>query len=217
MRVNLASPPRLLLATTSADKVRELREILGSLPLELPSLRDLGVDLDVEETGRTFQENADLKALAYWHATRLPCLAEDSGFEVDALDGAPGIYSARWEGADYRHKNCLIVERLAGLRGVARRCRYVCAMTLVGPDGRLRHAHGALVGRVAEVPRGSGGFGYDPIFLMPRLGKTLAELEPVEKNARSHRARAARRLVRVVRRLLLPESSQEPSRAGSRD
>jgi XTP/dITP diphosphohydrolase len=185
--------------------VRELREILGGLPLELPSLRDVGVELDVEETGRTFRENADLKALAYWRATRLPCLAEDSGFEVDALDGAPGIYSARWEGDDYRHKNGLIVERLTGLRGAARRCRYVCAMTLVGPDGRLRHAHGALTGRVADGPRGSGGFGYDPIFLVPRLGRTLAELKPAEKNALSHRARAARRLLPTVRRLLMPE------------
>ena len=201
MAARTPTQPRLLLATTSADKVRELREILAGLPLELPSLRDLGVELDVEETGATFRENADLKALAYWRVTGVPCLAEDSGFEVDALDGAPGILSARWEGDDYGHKNRLVVERLAGLRGSARRCRYICEMTLVGPDGWLRHARGALVGRVAEAPRGSGGFGYDPIFRIPRLGRTLAELSSAEKHALSHRARAARRLLPVLRRL----------------
>jgi XTP/dITP diphosphohydrolase len=196
-------PPRLLLATTSADKTRELRQLLGDLPIDLVVPADLNLTLDVEETGATFRENADLKARAFQAASGLPCLAEDSGFEVDALDGAPGVRSARWEGHDYAHKNRLIVERVAGLSGVARRCRYVCVMAFAGPDGRLRHARGQLSGRVAPAPAGSGGFGYDPIFLIPRLTRTLAQLEPAEKNALSHRGRAARALRPVVERVLL--------------
>ena len=195
--------PRLLLGSTSADKVRELRQIFAELPISLLTLDDLGIVGDVEETGATFRENADLKARAYFEAADLPCLAEDSGFEVEALGGAPGVHSARWEGTDYERKNRLVIERLAGLKGTQRRCRYVCQMALIGPDGRLRHARGELVGRVAEQPDGSGGFGYDPIFYLPRLGRTVAQLGEDEKHAISHRGRAARRLLPAIRRLLL--------------
>src|SRR5439155_23544773 len=108
-RVMSAPSPRLLIATTSADKIREFREIFADLPVDLTTPGDLGLDLHVEETGATFRDNADLKARAYWHATRLPTLAEDSGFEIDALGGQPGVLSARWEGDDYARKNRLII------------------------------------------------------------------------------------------------------------
>jgi XTP/dITP diphosphohydrolase len=195
--------PRLLLATSSADKIREYRDILADLPLELLAPSELGLQLEVEETGRTFRENADLKARAYQAATGLTCLAEDSGFEVDALDGAPGIHSARWEGADYRHKNALVIERLAGLEGAARRCRYVCEISFATLDGRLHHARGALTGRVATAPRGSGGFGYDPIFYLPKLRRTVAELPDRRKHALSHRGRAGCRIRPTIERALL--------------
>jgi len=197
------SPERLLLATTSGDKIREYREIFGNLPLELVAPPEIGLSLRVEETGSTFRENAELKARAYWQARGLPSLAEDSGFEVEALGGAPGVHSARWAGEDYARKNRLILERLAGLKGAARRCRYVCEIALIGPDGRLFRARGELVGRVAGEPAGSGGFGYDPIFYLPRLRRTLAQLGAEQKNALSHRGRAARKIRPIIERLLL--------------
>jgi XTP/dITP diphosphohydrolase len=194
---------RLLLATSSADKIREYRDILADAQLDLLGPADLGLRLEVDETGRTFRENADLKARAYAAASGLACLAEDSGFEVDALDGAPGIHSARWEGDDYQHKNALVIERLAGLEGTARRCRYVCEISFVAPDGRLHHARGTLVGRVATAPRGDGGFGYDPIFYLPWLRRTIAELPDERKHALSHRGRAGRRIRPKLERSLL--------------
>ena len=198
-----SDPPRLLLATTSADKIRELRQIFADLPLTLLTPADLGLKLEVDETGATFRENADLKARAYWEAAGVPCLAEDSGFEVDALNGAPGVQSARWEGSDYERKNRLMIERLAGLSGGARRCRYVCVIAFAGPDGQLHHTRGELVGRVAERPAGSGGFGYDPIFYLPRVRRTLAQLPPEVKNDLSHRGRAGRSIRPVIERELL--------------
>ena len=200
----MANRPRLLLATTSTDKIREYRQILADLAVELVEPRDLGLSLEVEETGQTFRENADLKALAYHQASGLACLAEDSGFEVDALGGAPGVQSARWAGGDYQRKNRLVVERLAGLEGLARRCRYVCEIALVVPGRGLHHARGTLTGRVADAPRGTGGFGYDPIFYLPRLRRTIGELSERQKHALSHRGRAGRRLKPIVERVLQP-------------
>jgi XTP/dITP diphosphohydrolase len=198
-----ADAPRLLLATTSLDKVREYRQIFSDLLVALVLPADLGLDLEVDESGATFRENARLKAEAFFQAAGdLPCLAEDSGFEVDALGGAPGVQSARWEGTDYERKNRLIIERLAGLRGQARRCRYVCEIAFMVPGGGLHYAHGELVGSVADRPLGSGGFGYDPIFYMPELGRTLAQLTPKEKHALSHRGRAGRGIRPVIERTL---------------
>lgn len=195
--------PRLLLATTSAGKIRELRQILGDLPLTLLTPAELGLALEVAESGETFRENADLKARAYFATTGLPCLAEDSGFEIAALGGGPGVRSARWEGDDYARKNRIVLARLAGLSGAERRCRYACVIAFAGPDGRLHHASGELVGRVAEAPAGSGGFGYDPIFYLPRQRRTLAQLATEDKNALSHRGRAARRIRPAIERALL--------------
>src|SRR5579859_6864987 len=130
---------RLLVATTSAGKLREWQALLGDLPLELLSLRDVGIDFDVEETGATFAENALLKAEAYGRASQLLTLAEDSGLCVTALGGAPGVHSARWEGPDYTHKNALLIRLLRGKEGAARACRYACVVILRQPDGRRWH------------------------------------------------------------------------------
>jgi XTP/dITP diphosphohydrolase len=199
----------LLLATTNPGKAREYCELFVGLPVRLVSPPDLGFGLDVEETGATFRANADLKARAY--AARaaafgpLWTLAEDAGLEVSALGGEPGVYSARWGGEDYTAKNALLLARLAAVPDTQRGCRYVCAVTLVSPAGRLHRCRGEVRGRIAHAARGSGGFGYDPVFLVMRLGRTMAELEPAEKHALSHRAQAAR-CVRTVLTAALGEA-----------
>src|SRR6266851_643448 len=161
---------RLLIATTSAGKLREWQALLGDLPLDLLSLADAGIDSDVEETGQTFAQNAVLKAEAYGRASQLLTLAEDSGLCVSALGGAPGVHSARWEGPDYVHKNALLIRLLEGKHGAARACRYACIVVLRHHDGRMWQARGEVRGQIALAPAGSGGFGYDPIFAIPRLG-----------------------------------------------
>ena len=192
---------RLLLATTSKDKIREYRQIFADFAGQLLTPDDLGVSLDVAETGATFAENAELKARA-WHArTGLPTLAEDSGLEIDALGGAPGVYSARWGGEDYATKHRSILERLADVPEERRTCRYVCAIALADCSGRVHHLRGTVEGRVAREPRGTGGFGYDPIFYLPELGRTMAELTEAEKHAISHRGRAGRQALALVQHL----------------
>ncbi len=199
--------PRLLVATTSAGKLREWQALLGDLPLELLSLGDAGIDFDVEETGTTFVQNAVLKAEAYGRASQLLTLAEDSGLCVSALGGAPGVHSARWEGPDYSHKNALLIRLLAGRDGPARACRYACVTVLRHPDGRSWHARGEVRGQIARAPAGEGGFGYDPIFYIPRLRRTLAEIAIDEKDRISHRGRAAGRIRPIVRQLIEPSAA----------
>lgn len=194
--------PTLLIATTSQGKLRELRQLLGDLPAELATLRDVGIDGDVEETGTTFLQNARIKAEAYGRLSGLLTLAEDSGLEVRALDNQPGVYSARWEGDDYARKNRILVERLAGKAGVERAARYVSAIVLRHPDGRTWTARGELRGQIAREPAGEGGFGYDPVFYIPRWRATLAQVGADAKNRISHRGRAAGRIVGVLRDLL---------------
>ncbi len=184
----------LLIATTSAGKLGEYRGLFGDLPLELLTLRDVGIDFDVEETGKTFAENALLKAEAYGRASNMLTLAEDSGLTVAALDGAPGVMSARWEGDDYGRKNRLLIELLRGKEGRERACAYVCVVGLRHPDGRVWKARGEVRGQIARAPTGTGGFGYDPVFYVPRLRATLAEVPIDEKHRISHRGRAARRI-----------------------
>jgi XTP/dITP diphosphohydrolase len=162
----------------------------------------------VEETGETFADNATLKAERYGEASRLLTLAEDSGLTVAALEGAPGVRSARWEGDDYVHKNRVLVRLLEGKHGPERACRYVCAVALRHPDGRLWRARGEVRGQIAAAPAGSGGFGYDPIFYVPRLGKTLAEVPEDHKHRISHRGRAAQRIRPVLLRLLQGEPAR---------
>jgi XTP/dITP diphosphohydrolase len=193
---------RLLIATTSAGKLREWQALLGDLPLELLSLGDAGIDFDVEETGTTFAQNAVLKVEAYGRASQLLTLAEDSGLCVAALGGAPGVHSARWEGPDYARKNALLISLLDGKDGAARACRYACVTVLRHPDGRNWHVRGEVRGQIAHAPAGSGGFGYDPIFWIPRLGRTLAEVAVDEKDRISHRGRAAGRIRPILRQLI---------------
>ncbi len=185
---------KLLLATTNRHKLDELQAILQDVPFQLCSLRDVQVDMDVEETGQTFVENATIKALAYARVTGLFTLAEDSGLEVDAMGGAPGVYSARFAGREtpYGERFRLILEQLRGLVGLQRSARYRCAIVLAEPTGYHRVVEGVVEGEIADHPRGEHGFGYDPIFLVPELGKTFAEVTPEMKNRLSHRGRAAR-------------------------
>jgi XTP/dITP diphosphohydrolase len=194
--------PRLLIATTSSGKLGEWHNLLRDMPFDLLGLRDVGLTFDVEETGRTFRANALLKAEAYGRASKMLTLAEDSGLAVAALDGGPGVRSARWEGDDYAHKNALLIRMLAGQEGQARGCKYVSAAVLRHPDGRLWHARGELRGEIAHECAGDGGFGYDPVFYVPRLGRTLAQVAIDEKDRISHRGRAARRIRAVLRQLI---------------
>jgi XTP/dITP diphosphohydrolase len=191
-----------LLATTSSGKLREWQDLLGDLPLQLLGLADVGIDFDVEETGSTYAQNAVLKAEAYGAASGLLTLAEDSGLSVAALKGGPGVRSARWEGDDYISKNALLLRLLDGKKGRERACRYVCVAVLRHPDGRLWRARGEVRGEISCAPTGSGGFGYDPVFYIPRLRRTLAEVAVHEKDGISHRGRAARRIRPILWQLL---------------
>jgi XTP/dITP diphosphohydrolase len=194
---------RLLLATTSAGKLREWQALLNDVPLDLVTLRDVGITFDVDETGSTYAANALLKAEAYGTASHLLTLAEDSGLSVAALRGGPGVRSARWEGDDYVHKNALLIELLQNKpQGAERACRYVCVVVVRHPDGRHWRARGEVRGQIATEPAGSGGFGYDPVFYIPRLGQTLAQVPIDEKDRISHRGRAAGRVRTILRELI---------------
>jgi XTP/dITP diphosphohydrolase len=184
----------LLLATRNQHKLDEFCAIFSDLPMELLSLKDLQIEMEVEETGTTFVENAKLKANAYAQASGILTLADDSGLEIDALGGAPGILSARYLGREtsYDERFRKILEQLNGLPLDQRSARFRCAIALAEPSGYTRVVEGVIEGVIADAPRGKNGFGYDPIFFVPELGKTLAELTPEHKNRISHRARAAR-------------------------
>ncbi len=183
----------LLLATRNLHKLEEFRAIFSDLPLRLLSLRDLQLAIDVEETGTTYAENAELKARAYAQVSNMSTLADDSGLEIDALGGAPGVQSARYLGSEtsYEERFRVILEQLKGLSLDQRSARFRCVIALVEPLGNIRIVEGVVEGVIADGPRGTNGFGYDPIFSLPELGKTFAELEPEYKNRISHRARAA--------------------------
>jgi len=196
--------PRLVVATRSAHKLRELRDLLHPAVAELVSLDDIGVPDEVEETGDTFEANARLKARAYARLTGLPTLADDSGLEVDALGGGPGVRTKRYAGdhATDEDNNRKLLGALDGLPPDRRGARYVCVLALVEP-GRpgVRMSRGTLRGRIAVAPKGSNGFGYDPIFEPhgePPGGRTLGQWSAEAKNRVSHRGRAARRMAKVL-------------------
>ena len=181
---------KLVLASKNQKKLRELREILSEQGVEVVTEADVGVDVDVEETGSTFEENAFLKAHAVMEASGLPAVADDSGLCVDALNGAPGIYSARYggPGLDDAGRYRLLLENMRGQ--LDRRCRFVSAICCCFPNGDKVEARGECPGTLAYAPKGEDGFGYDPIFFLPEQKKTFAQLTPEEKNAISHRGRA---------------------------
>jgi XTP/dITP diphosphohydrolase len=208
----MAAPPptRLLLGTSSRKKLGELVPILGGAPLTLVTPADLGLDLDVEETGHNFRDNAILKANAFARAAGLPALADDSGLEVDALHGAPGVRSARYAGpgATDADRIALLLRNLDGVPAGQRTARFRCTMALATPEGLVGTVDGACEGEIAFSPRGSNGFGYDPVFLLPHLGRTMAELEDEQKHAISHRGRAGRAALDLIERWLAEWSSQ---------
>lgn len=185
---------RLVVATTNKGKLREIAGILEGVPIELLTLDRFPEIAEPEETGHTFAENARQKALYYASATGLPAVADDSGLEIAALDGAPGVHSARWHGTDYPRKfrkiRNLLRER--GLDGSP--ARFVCAVALADAGRVLFEAEGTVEGQLAPEPRGTNGFGYDPIFVYPPIGRTLAELTRAEKEGVSHRGNAFRKL-----------------------
>ncbi len=181
---------RFVLATHNPGKLREMGEILKDFGIEVVSPRDLGLTVDVEETGTTFAENAMLKAKAICKAANLPAIADDSGLCVDALGGAPGVYSARYggEGLDDKGRYMLL---LSSLRGApTRAAHFACAVACAFPNGDTLTAEGRCDGSIAYAPLGEGGFGYDPVFLLPGTGKTFGQLTQEEKSAVSHRGRA---------------------------
>jgi XTP/dITP diphosphohydrolase len=198
----------LVMATRNPGKVRELRELLKGLNIRLLSLADFPELPEIPEEGATFRENAQAKAAAVAKLTGLPALADDSGLEVAALGGRPGVFSARYAGdvtfpaAPRDQDNWQkLLQELAGVPLKARGARFVCEIALALPDGRLYHARGEVAGAIAEAPRGATGFGYDPVFLVPDYGATMAELGPEIKNRISHRARALAALSALLQSL----------------
>jgi XTP/dITP diphosphohydrolase len=186
---------RVVVATTNPHKIEEFRQILAGLPVELVNPADLNVRVAVEETGATFAENAVLKAIAYADEAGMLALADDSGLEIDALGGEPGIYSARWagEGVSYPERFRILEERLVGVPDECRTARYRCVVALAepAPRGLCEVTEGTVEGRISREARGTGGFGYDPIFYVPEERRTFGEMSAEEKHRISHRARAA--------------------------
>ena len=184
---------KVVLASKNPHKLEEISRITEKFGIELVLQSQLGVDLDVEENGSTFEENSYIKAKAVMEATGLPALADDSGIAVDALNGEPGIYSARYgfdDSLDDYGRLCLLLKNTEQVPDDRRQAQFVCVITLVTPDGKVIQARGEAHGMLLRQTAGQGGFGYDPIFYYPPLGKTFAELTPEEKNKVSHRAEA---------------------------
>lgn len=188
---------KIAIATNNRNKLKEIRAVLGGFFDEMLSLGDLGIDVEIEETGATLTENALIKARTIRDMTGLASLADDSGLMCDALGGAPGVYSARYAGEEHNDakNNALLLKNIAGKDRTAHFCS-VIALCL--PDGREYTAEGRVDGVITEEARGNGGFGYDPLFFSPELGKTFAEASAEEKNSVSHRGRALRNMELVV-------------------
>ena len=183
---------KFVLATHNPGKIQEMQAILSQLGVEVVSPAELGVDVDVEETGETFAENAMLKAKAICAAAGLPAIADDSGLCVDALNGGPGVYSARYggEGLDDAGRTALLLQNMRGQ--TTRAAHFACAIACAFPNGDTLTAEGRCDGAIAFAPMGQGGFGYDPVFLVPEKAKTFSQMTAEEKNEISHRGRALR-------------------------
>lgn len=191
---------KVILASKNEHKLVELSAILSQLGFEIALESEYGLDIDVDETGTTFEENSYLKAEAVMKASGLPVLADDSGLMVDALGGAPGVYSARYGGKNSDAERIeYLLENLADTPQARRTAKFVCVITCLWPDGRKLVARGECPGEILFAPQGQGGFGYDPVFYLPERGKTYAELSAGEKNAISHRARALQEFCRQYR------------------
>ena len=192
---------KVVLASQNRHKLAEIQAIVSKYGIELVLQSELGIHIDVDETGTTFEENSYLKAKAVVDATGLPAMADDSGLSVDVLNGEPGIYSARYGGeacqTDYDRLSFLL-QNMRGVRSDERTARFVCVITLLYPDGKKLVARGTCEGLITTEPHGDDGFGYDPVFYVPREGKTFAEMGADRKNAISHRANALYRLSRML-------------------
>lgn len=193
---------RMIFATGNENKMKEIREILGALPLEILSMKEAGVSADIVEDGKTFEENALIKARAICKFAGEMVLADDSGLEIDYLNKEPGIYSARYMGEDtsYHIKNKSLIDRLEGVPDEKRTARFVCAIAAVFPDGKELVVRGTVEGIIGYEEKGENGFGYDPIFYLPERGCTTAELPPEEKNSISHRGNALRLMKELLER-----------------
>lgn len=197
---------KLLIATNNPGKLAEYREIFAELPVQLTSPKEEGLDLDPEETGQTFKENAILKAAAFAQASGLLTLADDSGLEIDALGGEPGIYSARYNNTakhDHAGRCQVVLDKLAAKKTPwkDRTARFCCVIALVSNENVLGTVSGTIEGFIAYKPKGSGGFGYDPIFFVPELNKNMAEVSAEVKHSISHRGRAARAALPLIKQV----------------
>ena len=192
----------MIFATGNEHKMVEIREILGELPVEILSMKDVGIKADIVENGNTFEENALIKAKEVCKLAGEMVLADDSGLEIDYLNGEPGIYSARYMGEDtsYHIKNQNLIDRLEGVPDEKRTARFVCAIAAAFPDGRSFVVRGTIEGIIGYEERGTNGFGYDPIFYLPERGVSTAEIPPEEKNSISHRGNALRKMKELLER-----------------
>ena len=194
---------RVIFATGNEGKMREIRSILADTFPEILSMKEAGIETDAAEDGTTYEENALIKARAVAAAAEGIVLADDSGLEIDYLNREPGVYSARYMGEDtsYRVKNAALIRRLEGVPEEKRTARFVCAIAAVLPDGRELTVRATIEGRIGYEEKGSNGFGYDPIFYVPEMGKTTAELTEEEKNLVSHRGKALRLMKEELKKI----------------
>ena len=191
---------KVIFATSNEGKMKEVRSILEGLDVEVLSMKEAGIFMDVVEDGTTFEENAAIKATAIQKECGEIVLADDSGLEVDYLNKEPGIYSARYMGEDtsYRIKNKSLIDRLEGVEGEDRSARFVCAIAAAFPDGTVEITRGTIEGQIGYEEKGENGFGYDPIFYVPEYGCTTAELTLEQKNEASHRGKALRKMKEII-------------------
>ena len=192
---------KIIFATGNQGKMREIKAIMSDMDVEILSMKEAGIDVDIEENGTTFEENALIKARAIVKQAGAIVLADDSGLEIDYLDKAPGVLSARYMGEDtpYSIKNAHILDLLKEVEGNARSARFVCSIAAVFPDGREFTTYATIEGEIAHKSAGENGFGYDPIFFVPEFGKTTAELSADEKNKISHRGKALSMMKEILK------------------
>lgn len=198
---------KIVVATQNKGKVKEIKEILGNLPVEVKTMGEVGIDLDVEENGTTFEENAIIKAEVISKLTDAIVIADDSGLEIDCLNKEPGVYSARYLGKDtpYEIKNQIILDRLKEVPKEERTARFVCAMALAEAGKKTETTCGTIEGYIGYEPVGSNGFGYDPIFYVESLGTSTANISMEAKNEISHRAKALRAIMEIIKERLNEE------------
>ena len=195
---------KVIFATNNEGKIREIRAIMSDLGIEVMTMKEAGIDVEIVEDGKTFEENAFIKAQTVANVCDEIVMADDSGLEIDALNKEPGVYSARYlgENTSYHEKNHTLVRRLENVKMEDRTARYVCAIAAVLPDGRVLETKATMEGVIGYEERGENGFGYDPIFLLPEYGKTTAEIDAELKNQLSHRGKALRLMKEKLQEVL---------------